>query len=78
MLLMCCTIFFWNYTKPCHICLRTVSYTHLDVYKRQEYILHEEQAPTEQGYVRAEDVKFIVEETGEVQKVEMKDDHTRV
>ena len=43
-----------------------------------EYILHEEQAPTEQGYVRAEDVKFIVEETGEVQKVEMKDDHTKV
>ena len=30
-----------------------------------EYILHEEQAPTEQGYVRAEDVKFVVEETGD-------------
>ena len=43
-----------------------------------EYILHEEQAPTEQGYVRAEDVPFTVEETGEVQKVEMKDDHTKV
>lgn len=43
-----------------------------------EYVLHEEQAPTEQGYVRAEDVTFTVEETGEVQKVEMKDDHTRV
>ena len=43
-----------------------------------EYILHEEQAPTEQGYVRAEDVKFVVEETGEVQKVKMKDDHTKV
>lgn len=43
-----------------------------------EYTLHEEQAPTEQGYVRAEDVKFAVEETGEVQKVEMKDDHTKV
>ena len=43
-----------------------------------EYVLHEEQAPTEQGYVRAEDVTFIVEETGEVQKVEMKDDHTKV
>ena len=37
-----------------------------------EYILHEEQAPTEQGYVRAEDVKFVVEETGEVQKVKMR------
>lgn len=43
-----------------------------------EYILHEEQAPTEQGYVRAEDVSFTVKETGEVQKVEMKDDHTKV
>ena len=43
-----------------------------------EYILHEEQAPTEQGYVRAEDVPFTVEETGEIQKVEMKDDHTKV
>ena len=43
-----------------------------------EYVLHEEKAPTEQGYVRAEDVPFIVEETGEVQKVEMKDDHTKV
>lgn len=43
-----------------------------------EYTLHEEQAPTDQGYVRAEDVKFTVEETGEVQRVEMKDDHTKV
>lgn len=43
-----------------------------------EYILHEEQAPTEQGYVRAEDVKFVVEETGDVQKVKMEDDHTKV
>lgn len=43
-----------------------------------DYVLHEEQAPTEQGYVRAEDVAFVVEETGEVQKVEMKDDHTKV
>lgn len=43
-----------------------------------EYVLHEEQAPTEQGYVRAEDVTFTVEETGEVQRVEMKDDHTKV
>lgn len=43
-----------------------------------EYVLHEEQAPTEQGYVRAEDVNFTVEETGEVQKVKMEDDHTKV
>lgn len=42
-----------------------------------EYVLHEELAPTEQGYVRAEDVTFVVEETGEVQKVEMQDDHTK-
>lgn len=43
-----------------------------------DYILREEQAPTGQGYVKAEDVSFVVEETGEVQKVEMKDDHTKV
>ena len=43
-----------------------------------EYILHEESAPTEAGYVRAEDVAFTVMETGEVQKVSMKDDHTKV
>lgn len=43
-----------------------------------DYVLHEEQAPTEKGYVRAEDVAFVVAETGEVQKVEMKDDHTKV
>ena len=43
-----------------------------------EYVLHEEQAPTEQGYVRAEDVKFVVEETGDVQKAKMEDDHTKV
>ena len=43
-----------------------------------EYMLHEELAPTEQGYVRAEDVTFIIEETGEVQKVEMQDDHTKI
>lgn len=43
-----------------------------------DYVLHEEEAPTADGYVRAEDVEFTVEETGEVQRVEMKDDHTRV
>ena len=42
------------------------------------YTLHEEQAPTEKGYVRAEDVTFVVEETGEIQEVEMQDDHTKV
>ena len=36
-----------------------------------EYTLHEETAPD--GYQRAEDVKFSVEDTGEIQKVEMKD-----
>ena len=30
------------------------------------------------GYVTAEDIKFTVEDTGEVQKVEMKDDYTKV
>ncbi|MFV0527647.1 MAG: SpaA isopeptide-forming pilin-related protein [Lachnospiraceae bacterium] len=43
-----------------------------------DYVLHEEQAPTDQGYVRAEDMAFTVEETGEIQKVEMKDDHTKI
>lgn len=43
-----------------------------------DYVLHEEQAPTEKGYVRAEDVAFVVAENGEVKKVEMKDDHTKV
>lgn len=42
------------------------------------YVLHEEEAPTENGYVRAEDVPFTVELTGDVQQVSMKDDHTKV
>ena len=41
-----------------------------------EYMLREELAPD--GYVRAEDVKFKVEETGVIQKVYMKDDYTKV
>ena len=41
-----------------------------------EYMLREELAPD--GYIRAEDVKFTVEETGEIQKVYMKDDYTKV
>ena len=45
---------------------------------KMQILDHEEQAPTEQGYVRAEDVKFVVEETGDVQKVKMEDDHTKV
>ena len=36
------------------------------------YILHEESAP--EGFLIAEDVEFTVEETGEVQKVAMKDE----
>ncbi len=43
-----------------------------------EYTLIEVQAPTESGYIHAEDVRFTVEETGEIQKVEMKDDYTKV
>lgn len=43
-----------------------------------DYVLRETSAPTEQGYVKAEDVPFTIEETGEVQKVEMKDDFTKV
>lgn len=36
-----------------------------------EYTLHEEAAP--EGYLVAEDVRFTVEDTGEIQKVVMKD-----
>lgn len=41
-----------------------------------EYILREITAPD--GYVKAEDVNFKVDNTGEIQKVEMKDDFTKV
>ena len=37
----------------------------------ESYVLREETAPF--GYLRAEDVVFTVEETGEIQKVEMQD-----
>lgn len=37
-----------------------------------EYVLHEEAAP--EGYLVVSDVPFVVEETGEIQKVEMKDE----
>ena len=41
-----------------------------------EYTLREVTAPD--GYLRAEDVKFTVKDTGEIQKVAMKDDYTKV
>ncbi len=41
-----------------------------------EYTLHEESAPD--GYLTAEDVKFEVKDTGEIQKAVMKDDVTKV
>lgn len=59
----------WTSTKESHI---------IYALKPGKYILHEEQAPTENGYVKAEDVEFTVEETGEIQKVSMKDDHTKI
>ena len=42
------------------------------------YTLTETMAPTEQGYVRAESVTFEVGPTGDIQRVEMKDDFTKV
>ena len=42
------------------------------------YTLTETMAPTEQGYVRAENVTFEVGPTGDIQRVEMKDDFTKV
>ncbi len=41
-----------------------------------EYTLHEETAP--EGYLTAEDISFEVRDTGEIQKVSMKDGVTRV
>lgn len=41
-----------------------------------DYVLIEKTAPL--GYVVSEEVKFTVEETGEIQKVDMKDDYTKV
>ena len=43
-----------------------------------DYVLRETLAPTENGYVKSDDVPFIVNDTGEIQKVEMKDDYTKV
>ena len=42
------------------------------------YTLTETMAPTEQGYVRAESVTFEVGPTEDIQRVEMKDDFTKV
>lgn len=42
------------------------------------YTLTETMAPTEQGYVRAESVTFEVGPTENIQRVEMKDDFTKV
>ena len=42
------------------------------------YTLTETMAPAEQGYVRAESVTFEVGPTGDIQRVEMKDDFTKV
>ena len=42
------------------------------------YTLTETMAPTEQGYVRAESVTFEVGPTGDIQRVDMKDDFTKV
>lgn len=43
-----------------------------------EYTLRETQAPTWDGYVHVEDVKFTVTDTSEIQMVEMLDDYTKV
>lgn len=42
------------------------------------YMLHEELAPYEEGYVSAADVEFEVLEDGSVTKVEMKDEYSKV
>ena len=42
------------------------------------YTLTETMPPTEQGYIRAESVTFEVGPTGDIQRVEMKDDFTKV
>ena len=49
---------------------------YISMLKPGEYMLREELAPD--GYLRAEDVKFTVEETGDIQKVYMKDAYTKV
>lgn len=43
-----------------------------------EYILKETLAPTADGYVHAEDIRFTVEDDGSIQKVKMADDYTKL
>lgn len=43
-----------------------------------KYTLRELSTPDGTGYIKAEDVVFTVTETGEIQKVDMKDDFTKV
>lgn len=43
-----------------------------------KYVLRELTAPFDNGYVTAEDVHFEVKDTPEVQKIEMKDDYTKI
>ena len=49
-----------------------------DYIPQGDYIIREISAPIEQGYVTAEDVKFTVKDTDEVQKVNMQEDHTKI
>ncbi len=58
----------WTSTKEPHV-----------VYALPEgtYILHEELAPYEDGYVSASDISFEVLEDGSVTKVEMKDEYSK-
>lgn len=59
----------WISTKETHI-----------IYGLPEgkYILHEELAPYEDGYVSAADIEFEVKEDGSVAEVEMKDEYSKV
>ncbi len=43
-----------------------------------KYVLVEQTAPTEHGYVKAQDKTFEVIDTPDLQTVEMKDDHTEI
>lgn len=43
-----------------------------------EYVLHEEAAPFEDGYVTAQDVPFTVKEDGTIVKAKLQDDHSKV
>lgn len=44
----------------------------------KKYVLVETSAPFDDGYVTSKSINFVVEDTGEVQKVEMIDDVTKV